>query len=77
MKPTFLRIAQWNANGLLNHIQEIIYFLKKEKIDILLISESHLTDKSFINIPGYKCYHTLHPTGAPRGGSSILAYFSS
>ena len=48
---TSVRIAAWNANGLKNHVQEIILFLYLNKIDILLISESHITDYTTIKIP--------------------------
>jgi hypothetical protein len=37
----FLRIAQWNANGLAQHKDEDQLFLRHNKIDILLISETH------------------------------------
>jgi exonuclease III len=42
----FLRIAQWNANGLQNHKEELIIFLKQNYIDIVLISETHFTYKT-------------------------------
>jgi hypothetical protein len=31
---TSIRIAAWNANGLANHVQEIILFLNINSIDI-------------------------------------------
>lgn len=67
-----IKIALWNANGLANHILEITYFLQKEKIDILLVSETHCTHKSYIKIPHYNCYHSVHPDGKAHGGSAIL-----
>jgi len=36
----FLRIAQWNANGLAQHKGEVQLFLQQNKIDILLVSET-------------------------------------
>jgi exonuclease III len=39
----FLRIAQWNANGLAQHKGEVQLFLQQNKIDILLVSETHFT----------------------------------
>ena len=50
----FLRIAQWNANGLQNHKEELTIFLKQNYIDILLISETHFTYKNYLRIPSYK-----------------------
>jgi len=39
----FLRIAQWNAKGLAQHKGEVQLFLQQNKIDILLVSETHFT----------------------------------
>ncbi len=71
MNNTF-RIANWNANGLLQRIPELEIFLQLEKIDICLISESHLTKDSFVRIRGYHCHHAIHPAGKARGGSTIF-----
>jgi hypothetical protein len=46
----FLRIALWNANGLAQHKYEIQLFLQQNKIDILLISGTHFTVKSYFKI---------------------------
>jgi exonuclease III len=61
----FIKIAQWNANGLQNHQEEIKIFLKINAIDILIISKIHFTDKSYINIPNYIIYQTNHPMARP------------
>ena len=68
----FLRIAQWNANGLQNHKEELTIFLKQNYIDILLISETHFTYKNYFRIPSYKLCHTTHPEGTAHGGTAIL-----
>lgn len=68
----FLRIAQWNANGLPNHKEEVKLFLNQNYVDILLISETHFTSRSYFNIPKYKLYYTNHPDGTAHGGSAIL-----
>ena len=67
-----LRILIWNANGLAHHVPELEIFLNLEKIDICLISESHLTETSFIKIRDYECYHAIHPGGKARGGSTVI-----
>jgi len=73
MKPNkILRTAQWNANGLQRHKDEIILFLKQNYIDILLISETHFTSKNYFTIPGYKLCYTNHPDGTAHGGTAIL-----
>jgi exonuclease III len=43
---TFLQLALWNANGLHQHAEELKAFLSVRNIDIMLISETHFTDKS-------------------------------
>lgn len=68
----FLRIASWNANGILNHIDEVNIFLKQNLIDILLISETHFTEKSYLKIPNYNLYHTNHPDNTAHAGTAIL-----
>ena len=35
------------------------------------ISETHLTDKSYIKIPGYKLYHTNYPDKTAHAGTAI------
>ena len=50
----FLRIALWNANGIIQHKEELQVFLQNQLIDIMLISETHLTYKSYLKILGYK-----------------------
>lgn len=67
-----LKIATWNANGILNHKREIELFLSQNKIDAFLISESHLTNKSYFHITGYTTYNTRHPDGRAHGGSVML-----
>lgn len=68
----YYKIVIWNANGLTNHIQEIKTFLYTNDIDILLISETHFTSRSYIKIANYDVYHTMHPDGVAHGGSAIL-----
>lgn len=66
------KIAVWNANGLSQHSHEIEIFLKNGDIDIMLISETHFTQKSFLRLKGYTIYTTNHPSGTARGGSAII-----
>lgn len=67
-----LRISVWNANGLIHHIQELKHFLSHHNIDVMLISETHFTNKNYLNIPNYTIYHTMHPDGSADGGSAII-----
>jgi hypothetical protein len=68
---TFLQLAFWNTNGL-HHHAELKTFLSLHNIDIMLISETHFTEKSQLRIPNYAVYNSNHPTGAARGGSAII-----
>ena len=67
-----LRIAVWNANGLAQHILELVAFIADQKIDIMLISETHFTEKSYVCVPNYTIYNTNHPAKTARGGSAII-----
>uniref|UniRef100_A0A1Y1KFT3 Reverse transcriptase domain-containing protein n=1 Tax=Photinus pyralis TaxID=7054 RepID=A0A1Y1KFT3_PHOPY len=69
---SIVRIATWNANGLLNHKQELISFLNINKIDIILISETHFTDKTVLRIPNYTIYNTTHPDGTAHAGAAVI-----
>lgn len=66
------RIAIWNANGLKNHINELEHFLLNNNIDILLISESHCDDRSFLRIRGYDIIYANHPNNVAYGGAAII-----
>ena len=67
-----MRIALWNANGLAQHKFELELFLKQQQIDMMLISETHFTDKNYLKIHGYNFYHTQHPSGKAHGGTGII-----
>jgi exonuclease III len=56
--PNFLRLALWNANGLSQHVAELQTFISQYNIDIMVISETHFTDKSYLKLRNYTAYHT-------------------
>lgn len=66
------KIMEWNANGLLQHQQELQAILDINDLDACLISETHFTNQSYIKFRNYKIYHTNHPDNAARGGSAII-----
>ena len=70
IKP--MRIALWNANGLAQHKFELELFLTQQQIDVMLISETHFTDKNYLKIHGYNFYHTQHPSGKAHGGTGNI-----
>ena len=67
-----INIALWNANGLSQHTLEVETFLRSNNIDVLLISETHFTQKHHFFIKGYSFYQAMHPDGKAHGGSAIL-----
>lgn len=67
-----LIIAEWNANGILNHVNEIETFLKLNYIDILLISETHLTNRSYLRIRDYDVITANQPDNRSHAGSAII-----
>lgn len=56
-----LNIATWNINGLAPNVNEVEVLLDTHKLDILLISETHFTDKSLVQIKNYTIYDTKYP----------------
>ena len=67
-----MRIALWNANGLAQHKFELELFLEQQQIDVMLISETHFTDKNYLKIHGYNFYHTQQLSGKAHGGTGII-----
>jgi len=68
----FLRITLWNADGLAKHKDKIQLFLQQNTIDILLISETHFTKKSYFKIPHYNIYYANHPDGTAHVGTAVI-----
>jgi hypothetical protein len=42
----FLQLALWNTNDLTQHTEELITFISINNIDVMLISETHFTEKA-------------------------------
>jgi exonuclease III len=68
----FLKLAVWDANGLIQHRDELKTFLYTHDIDVMLISETNFTEKSHIRIPKYTLHHTNHPAGTTWGGTAVI-----
>jgi len=67
-----LSILLWNANGLTHNKNELQHLLYDKKINIALITETHLTPAKHFNIPGYATHRTDHPDGTAHEGTTIL-----
>lgn len=48
-----LRLPFWNADGVFEERQDLKYFLKEQRIDILLLNESHLKAHHNFKISNY------------------------
>ena len=46
--------------------------MRKEDIDIMHISETHLTNKYNFNIPGFVFHKTNHPDGTAHGRGILV-----
>jgi hypothetical protein len=68
----YLRIGLWNINGLSPHIHEAEVFLRMNKLDVLLIAESHAKPNSAYKISGYNIYITPHPDGTAHAGTALI-----
>ena len=68
--PSFLKIVAWNANSIGNKLQELREFLPRFRVDVALISETHLKPSHRSNIANYKCYRNDRLTG--RGGGTAI-----
>lgn len=71
-KINTLKICYWNANGIAQRKLEIQQFMDQNQIDVLLVNETHLTDKNNFKIKGFDIHEAKHPAGTPRGGSAVI-----
>ncbi|CAH1384245.1 unnamed protein product [Tenebrio molitor] len=67
-----IKIATWNANGIINKIDETKTFLMTEKIDIMIINETKLTSSDKLYFNNYKTYRQDRPTNTRAGGVAII-----
>ena len=65
-------MAAWNSNGLQQRALEIKTFIYNNNIDILLVSETHFTTKSYMKIPYYTIYDTKHLSRKAHGGIAVI-----
>lgn len=62
----------WNANGILQRKAELELVLNTRRIDVALLSETHLTPRHRCFISNYRIYRSDHPSGRALGGTAIL-----
>lgn len=71
IKQEKLKTVYWNAAGLRIKKHEVMAFLQKENIDIMLIGETWLKANISFKIPNYAIYRTDRIL-QPQGGTAIL-----
>lgn len=67
-----LRIGIWNINGLTPSKNDLQVLLHTNKIDIVLMSETHLNDNKEFDLDNYAVYNTNHPDGTSHGGTAVI-----
>lgn len=67
-----LLLLLWNANGVMQHFAELEYTLHDKRIDIALITETHLKSYTRFYIHGYTVYRADHPSDRSHGGTAIV-----
>jgi exonuclease III len=53
-------------------VQEIKLFIQPFNLDILLASENHFTNRSYITIPNYNIHYSNHPDETAHGGTAVI-----
>lgn len=72
VKVNILKIANWNANGIVNKMNELEEFLYRHRIDVCFVTEARLSNKSKqIKFTNYNCYRKDR-TGSNTGGGVII-----
>lgn len=65
-------MATWNINGLAPNKEELLMLISIHKLDVVLITEAHCTERSDIQINGYCTYITSHPDGTGHAGTAVI-----
>lgn len=71
-QPNSLAILLWNANGIKNNINELLLVLDENYIDIVIITESHLTSRSQLVLQDYEVLTANHPDDSAHAGAALL-----
>ena len=54
------------------HTEEVKNCIQNQQVDIMLISETHFTTRSYFKIPNYAICDTQHPDVTTHGGTATL-----
>lgn len=67
-----LQILLWNTDDIHNHTADLTLTLYDQRIDIALLSETHLTNRTKIHIPDYTILRSNHLDETAYGGAAII-----
>lgn len=67
-----LRLIHWNADGVDKKQSELLHLLINLSVDVLAISETRLSSRSILNLPGYICYRNDKHSNGKGQGTAIL-----
>jgi hypothetical protein len=71
-RPRILRLACWDADGVLGRKPETERFLSEHGVDICHLNVTHLEAGRALRFVNYVCHRTDRPT--PGGGTAILVH---
>lgn len=69
---TAIRMATWNIDGLTPNKYDAQSLMIQHNLDVLLISEAHCTDSTYVKFQNYECYVTQHPDETGHAGAAII-----
>jgi len=67
-----LLVLLCNANGIHNHTADLSLILHDKLIDIALISETHLINRTKLHISDYIIFRSNYPDGTAHGEAAII-----
>lgn len=57
-KSNIIKLMSWNANSIKNKLNELIYYIKINQLDVIGINETKLDSQYSMKIPGYIVYRS-------------------
>ena len=78
MQNTYVKIISFNINGMLNPVKrgKVLSKLKKDKIQVAFLQESHLSDSEHAKLNKYGFGHVFfssHASGRRRGVATLIS----
>lgn len=71
-RESSLVILLWNSNGILNRRNELELTMNTNRIDVVLLTETHLLSRYNLYFPNYVTYRSDHPDQTGHGGTAII-----